>query len=108
MHGFTDIENRHLLDRWHNRIVPFLVTIDKLLRVHTAGQAMFEMNKRYDVTNAILTSTYDRIQRRSGEWTWTPERRERFIDTWIVRGDAQNYMVFGDPAARLRIPEASA
>ena len=32
--------------------------------------------------------------------------RERFIDAWITRSDAQNYMIYGDPAARLRIPSA--
>ena len=64
---------------------------------------MDDMGKRYGLTNVMLTNVYDRIQR--GTLTWTPEAERRFLDTWIYRGDAQNYMVYGDPAARLRIPE---
>jgi len=62
------------------------------------------MNKRFAVCNTLLTSTYDRLQR--GTFSWTTEGRKRFVDSWIMRSDAQNYMLFGDPAARLRIPEA--
>ena len=54
--------------------------------------------------NALLTNTFDRIQR--GTMQWTTASQSRFLDSWIIRGDAQNYMVFGDPAARLRIPDA--
>jgi hypothetical protein len=71
--------------------------------VQPAGLAMDDMNKKYGIANITLNSFYDRLQR--GAFSWTPESEKRFLDTWIIRSDAQNYMVFGDPAARLRIPK---
>ena len=102
LHGFADAANPHSLDRWHNRIAPFKTAIDRLLGVQPSGLAMEDMNRRYAVCNALLTNTYDRQRRH--EVQWTKVLQERFLDCWITRSDAQNYMVLGDPAARLRIP----
>lgn len=104
LHGFTDPKNRHLRDRWHRRIAPFKSAVEGIVTVDPAGLAMKLMNERYVASNAVLTSFYDRQQR--GAIAWTPERRKRLVDQWIVRGDAQNFMVLGDPAARLRVPVA--
>jgi hypothetical protein len=102
LHGFADPEEPQTLDRWHTRIEPFVAAINRLLRVQPSGLAMEDMNNRYSVCNAILTNTYDRQQR--GTLKWTDELGRRFLDYWIIRSDAQNYMIFGDPAAHLRIP----
>jgi hypothetical protein len=102
MHGFTDAASPDILERWHNRMAPFVHAIDEILSVQPAALGMQMMNDRYTTTNAILSGTYDRQRR--GTLTWTDELAARFIDTWIIRSDAQNYMVLGDPAARLRIP----
>jgi hypothetical protein len=64
---------------------------------------MRDMNTRYSVCNALITNTYDRQQR--GRLEWNARLKTRFLDNWILRGDSQNYMIFGDPGARLRIPE---
>ena len=104
LHGFTDPDDRHLLERWHSRMQPFVHAVDTLLGVQPSGLAMDGLNRRYSITNALLTSVYDR--RKRGTLKWTPDSMRRFVDTWIVRSDAQNYLVFGDPAARLRIPDA--
>ncbi|MGZ4861509.1 MAG: C25 family cysteine peptidase [Halobacteriota archaeon] len=101
LHGFADAEAPDILDRWHTRIEPFKEAVDQLLGAQPSGLAMSDMNKRYGVCNALITNTYDRERR--GRLTWTPELEKRFLDNWIVRSDAQNYMIFGDPAARLRI-----
>jgi hypothetical protein len=103
LHGFTDQNDPYIMDRWHSRIQPFVHAVDQLLEVQPSGLAMEDMNRKYSVSNIILNSVYDRIQR--GAFKWTPEAEKRFLDTWIIRSDAKNYMVFGDPAARLRIPE---
>jgi hypothetical protein len=66
---------------------------------------MAAMNERYATTNAMLTGAYDRLMR--GESQPTPEFWSKLADTFIQRSDAQNYMVFGDPAARLRIAAGS-
>ena len=108
LHGFTDQRSPHILDRWHVRIAPFVDAVDRLLRVENAGRAMEKINQRYAISNALLTNTYDRIKRSGDRWEWTPQRRHKFVDTWIYRGDAQNYMVLGDPAAHLRIPKPGA
>ena len=103
LHAFTDQNDPFIMDRWHARIAPFVSAVNMLLGVQPSGLAMGMMNQKYIVTNAMLTNTYDRQQR--GRIQWTESLVRRFVDTWIIRGDAQNYMVFGDPAARLRIPD---
>jgi hypothetical protein len=103
LQGFTDAEAPFILDRWHQRIEPFKSAIDQLLmRVQPSGLAMEDMNARYNSCNAIITGAYDQQQR--GRLQWTDQLKARFLDTWLRRSDAQNYMVFGDPAVRLRIP----
>jgi hypothetical protein len=104
LHGFADPEAPMILDRWHNRVAPFVAAVDDLLGVRPSALAMQDMNRRYSICNALLTNTYD--QEKRGKLKWTPALEARFVDTWITRSDAQNYMVFGDPGARLRIPAA--
>ena len=102
LHGFADVEAPHTLERWHTRIAPFKMAVDDLLGVQPSGIALNSMNARYGVCNMLITNTYD--QERRGRLEWTPQLKARFLDNWIERGDAQNYMVLGDPAARLRLP----
>ncbi len=102
LHGFADPEAPETLERWNNRIAPFKEAVDQLLGVQPSGLAMERMGQRYSLCNTLIANVYDRDKR--GKLKWTPELRARFLDTWITRSDAQNYMVFGDPAARLRIP----
>ena len=102
LHAFADPNAPHALDRWHTRIAPFVTAVEDLLGVRPSGLAMKDLNERFNIANMIITNTYDRIRR--GNFQWTEERETRFVDTWITRGDAQNYMVLGDPAAHLRIP----
>ena len=102
LHAFTDAEAPHILDRWNNRVAPFVNAVDQLLALQPSGLAMQDMSVRYSVCNALITSVSDRQRR--GRFKWTPEAKAQFLDRWITRGDAQNYMVFGDPAARLRLP----
>jgi hypothetical protein len=104
LHAFTDQDDPYIMDRWHARISPFVHAVNMLLGVQPSGLAMETMNQKYSVCNAMLTNAYDRQRR--GRLQWTPDLVRRFVDTWIIRGDAQNYMVFGDPAARLRMPGA--
>jgi hypothetical protein len=102
LHGFDDPDDPHMLERWNSRMAPFVQATKKILKVQPVGLAMDDMNKRYDICNAIITNTYDRDRR--GRLDWTRALRQKFLDTWITRSDAQDYLIFGDPAARLRIP----
>jgi hypothetical protein len=101
LHGFDDPEIPGLSDTWNPRIEPFKKAIDSLLGVEPSGRAMTPMSTRYDLYNAFLTNTYDRIQR--GNFEVTPAFQTKFVNQFITRSDAQNYMVFGDPASHLRI-----
>jgi hypothetical protein len=102
LHGFTDVHNPHLDERWHDRLAPYKRAIDGLLdAVEPAGFAMEAMSERYAAASAVLTNMYDGAQRQQ---PWTENKKARFLDQWIMRGDAQNFMVMGDPAALLRIP----
>jgi hypothetical protein len=103
LHGFTDPNDRFILERWSNRIGPFVNAVDQLLEVQPSALAMEDMNQKFSIYNVLLNSVSDRLKR--GTLTWTPDSERRFVDSWIIRSDAQNYMVFGDPAATLRIPE---
>jgi len=103
LHGFVDVKSPHILDRWHSRIAPFVDAVNQLLRAQPVGLAMENMNRRYSIQNALITNTYDREKR--GKLKWDSTKLSDFLSSWIERSDAQNYMVFGDPAARLRILE---
>jgi hypothetical protein len=103
LHGFDDPDSPHLIEPYDMRIAPFAQALNKLLRVEPVGRAMEDMNQRYTVTNAQLTGAWDRLQR--GRIQATPEFWSRVASTFITRSDAQNYLVFGDPAARLRISD---
>jgi hypothetical protein len=105
LHGFDDPESPFILDRWHPRISPFVTAVRQLLSAQPIGLALGDMHRRYNVTNAILTDVYDRDRR--GKIQWTREMKARLASTFITRSDAQNYMVFGDPGARLRIPDTA-
>jgi len=104
LHGFDDPADPVLIERWHPRVEPFLRAVNTLLAVQPVGLALGAMSKRYDFGNALLATYMDRLQR--GTLKMTPDAHHRLAQTFIVRSDAQNYMLFGDPGASLRIPQA--
>lgn len=103
LHGFTDQHDPYIAGRWHARIQPFLAAVVRLLQVQPSGFAMEDMNKHFAICNSLLADIYD--EQKQGTLSWTQQTYTKFVDRWIIRNDAQNYMVLGDPAARLRIPE---
>jgi hypothetical protein len=64
---------------------------------------MGDMFARYNTTNAQLSATYDRMKK--GKIDVTPFFQSRLVSLFLTRSDAQNYMIFGDPAVCLRIPD---
>lgn len=107
LHGFNDPEAPFLQEAWHPRIAPFVNTVEELLlNSRPAGYAMREMARHYNIGNALLSSTYDRIKR--GKVKVDEGFLARLVSAFITRSDAQNYMVYGDPAARLFIPRREA
>jgi hypothetical protein len=78
--------------------------VEQIMKTQPVGWAMADMSKKYDWGNAVLLSAFNRLE----GYVDTPpdEFYERLIDIFIQRTDAQNYMILGDPAARVRIPGA--
>jgi hypothetical protein len=104
VHGFDDPNNPIPMEGpWNLRIEPFKRSLDQMLGVNPMGIAMEDMNMRYNLLNAYLTGLYDRLQR--GKVKVNADFQERLVSNFLMRSDAQNYMIFGDPAAHLRIPE---
>jgi len=104
LHGFDDPNNPYPAGRWHSRMSPFIKAVNGLLfDTQPIGLTMNEMNARYGIGNAQLSNFLDQVQR--GKKTFEAYINW-LVDTFITRSDAQNYMIFGDPAVRLRIPSA--
>lgn len=101
LHGFADPADPPSDEMWSPRIAPFVTAVEDLLHCYPPGLAMRDMNKRYNMMNAHLSNTYDRIQR--GKETVDDKFKKRLASLFITRSDAQNYMVFGDPAVQVRI-----
>jgi hypothetical protein len=100
LHGYSNPEDPHLVESWDLRLRPFWQAVDRLLKVEPVARAMEEMNQRYASMSTYLSKIYDDLER--GQPSVEPGE---IIQNWIFRTDAQNYLVFGDPAARLRIAD---
>lgn len=104
LNGFDDPDNPGgAEDPWHARAAPFYKAVKDLLEVRPAGLAVRAMNERYNAYNSQLTTLFDLLQRR--KLTADSRFQERLVDNFLIRSDAQNYMILGDPAAHLRIPK---
>jgi hypothetical protein len=102
LHGFDDPNNPLIVERFHPRLEPFAGAVDSLLTVRPLGLALERMNKRYAVGSNLLANLLDQMQRRG--LALDDDLRGRIADIFIYRSDAQNYHIYGDPAATPRIP----
>lgn len=103
MHGFIEDPDHPLVgNRWNQRLQPFRSAISSLLEVQPVGLAMGKMYQRYLLENSAILNSYSEVMR--GDRQVTPEYKIWLADLFISRSDAQNYMIYGDPAAALRIP----
>lgn len=103
LHGFVDPRDPEVVGRWSPRLAPFKHAVELLLAIQPPGVAMNDFNKQYDIGNAILANYLDRMRRKMVRRSH--KARQNLVDQVIRRNDAQNYMVFGDPAVRLRISD---
>jgi hypothetical protein len=78
------------------RIDPFGFALARLLRGNPVGFAVRAFNDKYANFSTALLSIIEKQE--SGQ---VPDPA-RFSDLWICRNDAQNYVIIGDPAVRLR------
>ena len=103
LHAFDDPDNPGVQARWHPRLAPFMTAVENLLDLRPSGYAMGDLNTRYNLTNADLTDLWDGMRRK--RLSLATKVQARLVDTFVTRGDAQNYLVFGDPAAQLRVAD---
>jgi len=99
MHGFTDPDDLRLGAVWSPRLVPFLTAVERLLRGLPVALAMARLNERVHESDERIAELIDELY--SGRTTSTPEFRAKLGRTFVFRSDARNYMVLGDPAARV-------
>lgn len=79
------------------QLLPFQNTIGRILVGQPVGYAVKDFNERYAALSTNLSSLLEEI----GFGADVPD--EELASAWIERNDAQNYMIVGDPAARLRV-----
>lgn len=82
-----------------DQIVCFENYLTRVMRGSPVGHAIRDFNERYSVLSADLSHKLDP---QSGE----PEvDADLLAKVWCERNDAESYVVFGDPAVRLRIAD---
>jgi hypothetical protein len=79
------------------QLLPFENLIGYILAGKPVGHATKDFSERFASLSAELLNLLDRTQ--PGD----PPSEESLAWTWIERNDAQNYVVLGDPAVRLRV-----
>jgi hypothetical protein len=99
LHAFDDPDHPDLLEVWHPRLHPFRSFLDVAFAPQPIGRAMEAMNKRYDAGNAYLSSAWERQQH--GTLPDTVDFKRKLVNAFVVRSDAQNYLLFGDPAVHV-------
>jgi len=78
------------------QLLPFQNAIGRILRGEPVGHAMKDFNDKYAALSTSLSSLVESIER-SGKVVPDAE----LARLWTERNDAQNYVVLGDPAARV-------
>jgi hypothetical protein len=101
LQGFDDPNHPNPVSEYDNRITPFIDSCRSLLSGEPLGRSLEEMNKRYDIENAIISNRID--QARKGRIEFSEEFYSKIAEMYILRSDAQNYMLLGDPAVKLNV-----
>ena len=79
------------------QLTPFRNFVGRVLQGEPVGHATADISQKYAIVSAHLLSLLD--EAKEGQ---PPSDRE-LAAAWIERNDAQNYIVLGDPAARIRV-----
>lgn len=79
------------------QLVPFQNLMGRVLAGEPAGHAMKTFSERYAVFSTLLLSRLGTAQPGDNS------HDEELVWLWVERNDAQNYIVLGDPAARIRV-----
>ena len=75
----------------------FRSVLNPILSGHRVGNALDQFNIRWA---ALTTEIADKLRVAT-----TPQAQTELANLWVARDDARNYIVFGDPAVRLRVED---
>ena len=78
---------------------PFRNLIHRILSGEPVGNATKDFSDKYAALSAELLSKLDETQ------PGVEPRDRELAFTWIERNDAQNYVLLGDPAVRVRVDQ---
>jgi V8-like Glu-specific endopeptidase len=94
-----------LLSRNQEQIDVFSNFLKELLDGVPLGRALEYFNDRYAALAAALTSQFELVRSRV-----IPDEafKEQVAANWLEHNDARNYVIFGDPAVRVRTAGGSA
>jgi hypothetical protein len=106
LHGFDDpnIPNLPAIEDtpWHARMGPFYKAIEVLLgKRNPVGRAMRTMSEQYLRYSTVFVDRATLAE--EGIYPKNDSARKRLTDDFITFNDARNYLILGDPAARLII-----
>jgi len=83
------------------QLLPYQNTIGRILIGQPVGHALKDFNERYAALSASLSGILEEIS------FGAHVSDDELAAAWIERNDAQNYIIVGDPAARLRVEAMS-
>jgi hypothetical protein len=104
-HGFVDPYGPSPANSTHPRVQPFLSLITKaVVELAPIGLALRDLHERSASLASELTSTFDTLAQQGVKPTDLDEAEKKtLVDKVIRRNDAMHFLLFGDPAARVRI-----
>ena len=100
LQGFTDADGPDIRNPWHPRLDPFTKALKQLLMVQPVGLALESMSQRAADRSASIANRVGQFMRR--RIADSAEFRSDLAQRFVELGDARNYLLFGDPGARLR------
>ncbi len=89
-----------------NRIVTFRSALEVLMKGLPVGAAMEYFNQRYAYHGTVMSGLVQNLEFASEDKA--PALRSEIVRNWTAHNDARDYVVTGDPAARLVFGDSNA
>jgi hypothetical protein len=107
LHGFTDPDHPEpgIGELYHSRLEAFRTVVDRsLLRRWPAGYSLEDLHARTAWLSTRLATFLDATRSRNLEVAELPlHQLADLADSFVRRNDSMNFMLLGDPAARVRV-----
>jgi hypothetical protein len=107
LYGFTDPARPEpaVGERYHSRLEAFRTIVDRsLLRRWPAGHSLEDLHARTAWLSTRLATYLDTLKARNVDLAaMPPGQLDTLADNFVRRNDSMNFMLLGDPAARVRV-----